>query len=146
MDLNQRLARLLASLASDQLDEFAQLFDQGLSAWERRLGIDPDQPGPEPKGPKKPNFERPQAETFGSKRPTKSASEYSDSFLKDLAAFGLTPPVTLEELKKARKEELKKYHPDRFARHPEKSAAAGRIVQILGDTYQRLLDSPWVKK
>jgi len=47
--------------------------------------------------------------------------------------------VTLDELKKARKQELKKYHPDRFAQEPGKIESAKRIVQILGETYDRLV-------
>ena len=136
MSLNERLMLLLKSLAGEQLDEFSKKLDEQLGQWERRLGLDEEgqkragsQTGYQSKY--KAKFE--ETGTKGSK------PNYSDSFLKDLAAFGLTPPVTLAELKKARNRELKKFPPDRFEQEPEKKEAAGRIAQILTDTYERLV-------
>ena len=142
MDLNQRITRLLKSLGQEQFDGFYEALDQGLRAWEQRLGIEEPKAGQGQKA-KQPNPEPPPNFNFGPRPPR--ASKYSDAMLRDLAAFGLTPPVTLEELKKARKLELKKYHPDRFAHDPEKMQSANRIVQILGETYERLL-AQWGEK
>jgi len=138
MEINQRIKRLLESLVGEQLESFRLSLDQGLKDWENRLGIDPEgsntgnQRGPKPTGAS-PNF--------GYKKPdsSRNKSPYTDQLLKDLAAFGLTPPVSLDELKQARKRELKKYHPDRFAQEPSKIDSAKRISQILGETYERLL-------
>lgn len=143
MDLNQRITRLLKSLGKEQFDGFYQALDEGLRAWEQRLGIEEPKPGEGQKA-KKTKTDPPPRSDFGP-RPQQKAGKYSDAMLRDLAAFGLTPPVTLEELKQARKRELKKYHPDRFANDPEKMQSANRIVQILGETYERLL-AQWGEK
>lgn len=141
MDFDQRLARLLKSLAGEQLERFSQMLDEGLNAWERRLGLDEEAGRAErpDEGFEEARFGSSARTGQESARPSAS-QEFDDAFLRDLAAFGLTPPTTLAALKKARKEELKKYHPDRFHRDPKKAEAAHRIVQILGETYERLLE------
>lgn len=149
MDFDQRLTRLFKSLAGDQLDQFREMLDQRLSDWEHRLGLDDEgreraqQAGGSSSSRGQSKGQRQQS--AGAAKPQTNRSGFDDAFLKDLAAFGLTPPTTLAALKKARKEELKKYHPDRFHQEPQKAEAAHRIVQILGDTYERLLAHPHFK-
>jgi len=138
MELNERIKRLLDALVGEQLEGFKTSLDQGLRDWENRLGIHGEAQGKKSSTQDRPNSH---ADFFGYQRPpqTEPKPAYSDQTLKDLAAFGLTPPVTLAELKKARNGELKKFHPDRFAQDPGKIASAKRITQILGDTYERLV-------
>ena len=62
----------------------------------------------------------------------------SEQFLKDLAAFNLKPPSSLEEVKKARNREIKKYHSDRFMNDPEKLETSKEIMQILNSAFDRL--------
>ncbi len=56
----------------------------------------------------------------------------------DLNIFGLTPPSNLEEVKKARNREAKKYHTDRFTGDPEKEETTKRIMQIYNAAFDRL--------
>ncbi len=56
----------------------------------------------------------------------------------DLALFGLSHPSTLEAVRKARNREVKKYHPDRHLKDPEKNATAKEIMQMLNAAYERI--------
>lgn len=56
----------------------------------------------------------------------------------DLAAFGLTPPSCLDEVRKARNREIKKYHSDKFINDPEKLETSKQIMQIYNAAYDRL--------
>ncbi len=58
----------------------------------------------------------------------------------DLAVFGLRPPSSLEEVKKARNREIKKYHSDRFIDDPEKYKTSKEIMQIYNAAFDRLKD------
>jgi hypothetical protein len=57
---------------------------------------------------------------------------------KDLEIFNLKPPSSLEEVKKARNREFKKYHSDRFMNNPEKYQTSKEIMQIYNAAYERL--------
>ncbi len=57
---------------------------------------------------------------------------------KDLAAFNLKPPSSMEEVRKARNREIKKYHSDRFMNDPERLETSKQIMQILNSAYDRL--------
>lgn len=61
-----------------------------------------------------------------------------DAVAADLAVFGLTPPSSLAEVKKARNREIKKYHPDRFQNDPERQRTAKEIMQTYNAAYDRL--------
>ncbi len=63
---------------------------------------------------------------------------YSDQIIEDLANFKLKPPSSLAEVKKARNQEIKKYHPDRFLDDPARSKTAKEIMQIYNASYSRL--------
>ncbi len=56
----------------------------------------------------------------------------------DLAVFGLTPPSSLNEVKRVRNREIKKYHPDRFQNDPARRETAKEIMQIYNAAYDRL--------
>ncbi len=56
----------------------------------------------------------------------------------DLALFGLAPPCSMKEVKKARNREIKKFHPDHYLNDPEKLKTAKEILQIYNAAYDRL--------
>lgn len=58
----------------------------------------------------------------------------------DLSVFGLAPPSSLEEVKRARNREIKKYHSDRFINDTEKFETSKEIMQIYNAAYDRLKD------
>ncbi len=60
--------------------------------------------------------------------------------VEDLAVFGLRPPSSWEDVRKARNREIKKYHSDRFIHDPEKYKTSKEIMQIYNAAYDRLKD------
>ncbi len=56
----------------------------------------------------------------------------------DLAVFGLTPPSSMEAVKRARNREIKKYHSDKFMQDQVKLETSKQIMQILNNAYDRL--------
>lgn len=68
----------------------------------------------------------------------KTSSLYPAWVIEDLDKFGLKEPSSLEEIKTARKQEMKKYHPDFFAQEPMKQDIAKQILQIYNNAYERL--------
>ncbi len=63
---------------------------------------------------------------------------YPQQVIDDLAAFGLKAPSSLEEIRKARNREYKKYHSDMFMHDQEKQDAANELMQLLNTAYDRL--------
>lgn len=59
-------------------------------------------------------------------------------YREDLAVFDLHHPTDLDQLKKARNREVKKYHPDRFQNDPVKQETAKEILQLINTAYERL--------
>ena len=58
--------------------------------------------------------------------------------MEDLAVFGLSPPVTLDQIRTARNREIRKYHSDRFVNDAERLETSKRIMQIYNTAYERL--------
>lgn len=58
--------------------------------------------------------------------------------VEDLAVFELTPPSSLEEVKKARNREIRKFHSDKFINDPDKYKTSKEIMQIYNAAYERL--------
>jgi hypothetical protein len=65
-------------------------------------------------------------------------SDIPAQILEDLAVFELTPPSSLEEVKKARNREIKKFHPDKYIDDPGKYKTSIEIMQIYNAAYERL--------
>ncbi len=61
-----------------------------------------------------------------------------DSIIADLNIFGLSPPVTMETIKKARNREIKKYHSDKFLHDQQKLIVSKQIMQIYNAAFSRL--------
>ena len=65
-------------------------------------------------------------------------ADYPVEVVEDLAVFGLTPPSSLETVRRARNREIKKCHSDRFFGDPEKSETSKKLMQIYNAAYDRL--------
>ncbi len=60
---------------------------------------------------------------------------------RDFANLGLEPSASIEQARRAHRQLLSRYHPDRFARDPEKQRLATRITQLLNASFRRIRDS-----
>ena len=58
--------------------------------------------------------------------------------IEDLAIFELKPPSSMDEVKRARNREIKKYHSDKFVNDLEKLGTSKEIMQIYNGAYERL--------
>lgn len=65
-------------------------------------------------------------------------ADYPPQVVQDLADFNLTPPSSLEAVRKARNREIKKYHSDRFVNDPGKYENSKKIMQHYNAAYERL--------
>ncbi len=63
---------------------------------------------------------------------------YPQHVIDDLGVFNLTPPSSLDEVRRARNREIKKYHSDKFMDDPEKLETSKQIMQIVNAAYDRL--------
>jgi len=66
------------------------------------------------------------------------ATDIPRQVVKDLAEFELSPPSSLDEVKKRWKAEMKKYHSDKYLHDPEKLKVSKEIMQIYNGAYERL--------
>lgn len=79
-----------------------------------------------------------QGQNFSEKKAAAYESQWPAQVVEDLNTFGLKPPSSLEEVKKARNAGIRKYHPDRFLDDPSRLETAKRIMQIYNTAYERL--------
>ncbi len=80
----------------------------------------------------------PGEDASGSFRHQNADAAYPQQVVDDLTVFNLSPPSSLEEVRRARNREIKKYHSDRFVNDPEKFATSKEIMQIYNAAYDRL--------
>ncbi len=59
---------------------------------------------------------------------------------RDFANLGLKPSASLQQVRRAHRQLLSRYHPDRFALDPEKQRLANRITQLLNASFRRIRD------
>lgn len=69
---------------------------------------------------------------------TKISPGIPPQVIEDLAIFELKPPSSMDEVKRARNREIKKYHSDKFVNDPEKLGPSKEIMQIYNGAYGRL--------
>ncbi|MCG8337734.1 MAG: J domain-containing protein [Proteobacteria bacterium] len=147
MDISSRILRLLQSVAADQVEQLSEIFESGysyldetLKEWEKKHGIDhtAQKKTEETKWSKADNRQQQNRyqQDYSSAGPKKTPTP--DQVTEDLQLFGLTPPSSLDEVKKARNREIKKFHPDKFLQEPEKMETAKKILQIYNAAYDRL--------
>lgn len=67
-------------------------------------------------------------------------SQVPKQVVEDLSVFNLKPPSSLEEVRKARNREIKKYHSDKFVNDLERFQTSKEIMQIYNAAYDRLKD------
>lgn len=58
----------------------------------------------------------------------------------DYANLDLDPGAPFEEVRRAHRRLLRRYHPDRYGRDPEKQALATQITQRLNASFRRIRD------
>jgi hypothetical protein len=136
MSVSKRLYNVFKSLTADQIDTFTEYFNQGnqyfddlLSDWEKEHYSDF-------KTSSKDNHQEQAYSKSYSKSESKSA--YSKQVIDDLSLFELTPPASLQAVKKARNREIKKYHPDHFNNDKSRQETAKQIMQIYNNAFERL--------
>jgi hypothetical protein len=136
MSVSKRLYNVFKSLTEDQIDTFTEYFNQGnqyfedlLSDWEKKHYSDF-------KTSSKDNHQEQAHSKSYSKSESKSA--YPKQVIDDLSLFELTPPASLQAVKKARNREIKKYHPDHFNNDKSKQETAKQIMQIYNNAFERL--------
>lgn len=139
MSVSKRLFQLFQSIASDQIEAFEELLNQGsrtlndrLAEWERRHSDKVHDTCRQ----KEENFSSPSTEHQFDGAHT--ASSYPRHIVDDLQLFGLTPPSSLQEVKRARNSEIKIYHPDHYHSDSVKRETAKKILQIYNSAYERL--------
>jgi DnaJ-domain-containing protein 1 len=67
-------------------------------------------------------------------------SSVPETLRRDFANLDLPPTARLEEVHRAHRRLLGKYHPDRYARDPEKQRLATQITQRLNASFRRIQD------
>jgi DnaJ-domain-containing protein 1 len=70
----------------------------------------------------------------------RTPSSAPESLRRDFANLDLPPTARLEEARRAHHRLLGKYHPDRYARDPEKQRLATQITQRLNASFRRIQD------
>ncbi len=65
-------------------------------------------------------------------------SGYDDPLKTDYANLEVPYGADFEEIKRSHRRLLRKYHPDQFARDPEKQQVATQISQKINESFQRL--------
>ena len=140
MDIYDRLNRLAKSIAGKHADDLERLFGEGktrleeaLDEWEKKLNISWEEP----------NYRHQSEQSSDSYQKGSPAGQEpynarQRQYLEDLTTFGLTPPVSLSAIKKARNQELKKYHADRFNNDQKKKKIAEEIMLIYNEAFERL--------
>jgi DnaJ-domain-containing protein 1 len=82
--------------------------------------------------------ENEEPQSGGNRYRNTDTSAFPQQVVQDLAEFGLTPPSSIAEVKKKWKDEMKKYHSDKFMNDPEKFKVSKEIMQIYNAAYDRL--------
>lgn len=144
MDIGDRLFRILKAATRDKLDAFAEIFEQGdslvdeiLRDWERKYDLGSDKQEDKGSFKQSTSYQDFQSNS-GQRREEEPYSPFSQQLIEDLQLFNLSPPVTLEEVKKIRNQEIKKFHPDKFLQEPEKLETAKQILQIYNAAFERI--------
>ena len=65
----------------------------------------------------------------------------SSTLAQDYANLDLPNDAPFEEVRKAYKQQMKKYHPDQFVNDPEKSELATEITKKINESYQNIKKS-----
>lgn len=130
MAVADRIYRLLKSYGQGGLEALEAKLAQGKGTFNHKLD-ELEKEWEDPQFRQQQSYQPPP-------RPSQPPSQWPQELVDDLAVFGLRPPATLAEVKKIRNQEIRKYHPDRFANDPEREMTAKEILQIYNGAYERL--------
>lgn len=122
MSVSARFIKLLKTIATEQMDTINEMIDQGKGSIDEKVR----------------SWE---SQSQAKERPWASEPEtsiYPKELIDDLSIFGLVPPSKIEEVKKARNREIRRFHPDKFLKDPTKEKTAKEIMQILNTAYARI--------
>ncbi len=146
MDIGNRIFNLLKAVANDKVEAFADILDRGdaileetLRDWEKRHGLDQEKVQDKSRSSRSHHYQHESRESDQNRTGEQTQhSSQSSQLVDDLKLFELSPPVTLDMVKKARNREIKKFHPDKFLNEPEKMETAKRILQIYNAAFERI--------
>lgn len=125
-DLKEKADR--GELASDVKDKFRS-FAKGKSSGETKSQEDPGY-----------DFSD-EWEELKKQAPRKPKTDSGKKLKDAYAKLGLTTSASLEQVEKAYKKEIRKFHPDRFATDPRKAEAATKVSQMLSEAYELIKKS-----
>ncbi|MFC1824379.1 J domain-containing protein [Thermodesulfobacteriota bacterium] len=144
--MTEILTRLM-KIARSRLPHFKQS-PSATQGWykEERTGTGPSSPGSESSDPAGGHGSGPRSgHAFSKETGKESHAGVPAQVVEDLALFDLKPPSSLEEVRKARNREIKKYHSDKFLHDKEKLETSKEIMQIYNAAYERL-EEYFIKK
>ena len=76
----------------------------------------------------------------GRRRQERAPSTVSALLRRDYANLEVDPGAPFEEVRRAHRRMIRRYHPDRFGTDPEKQRLATQISQRLNDSFRRIRD------
>ena len=82
--------------------------------------------------------ERAKSRDRGENKPSRGASPLDKQLAQYYANLELKPGATLEDVKKAYRDMMRRYHPDKFLGDPEKHRAATELASSLTEAYRKL--------
>jgi DnaJ-domain-containing protein 1 len=121
--------RRLYNITRSRIPKATRNKDHEYSSFE---GFDPENKESEQDAGNRPSSD------FNSAGASREYQNVPQQVVEDLKVFDLTPPSSLEEVKKRRNEEIKKYHSDKFINEPERFKTSTEIMQIYNAAYERL--------
>ena len=123
MNIADRLLRIARAATGKGLEEVEKLIHNGTTFIDKELD----------ELEKKLNIDKEKNDSFQKDRQTK-ASQVQE----DLGLFHLKEGASWDEVKKAYRREVKKYHADRHNHDEEKMSMAHEIMLIYNNAYERL--------
>lgn len=84
--------------------------------------------------------ERARSRDRGETKAARGASPVDKQLAQYYANLELSPGATLDDVKKAYREMMRKYHPDKYLGDPERHRAATELAQSLTEAYRKLTE------
>ncbi len=129
-----RLFNIARANVQQAIGHFAEKAEDRLDDWESRVFGEER----EESGSSRGEYRQQERRQARPEQPRPHPSGYPAQVVEDLATFGLKPPASLAEVKRARNREMKKFHSDRFVNDPDKFQTSKQIMQIYNAAYDRL--------
>lgn len=129
-----RLFNIARANVQQAIGHLAEKAEDRLDDWESRVFGEER----EESGSSRGEYRQQERRQARPEQPRPHPSGYPAQVVEDLATFGLKPPASLAEVKRARNREMKKFHSDRFVNDPDKFQTSKQIMQIYNAAYDRL--------